>query len=131
MDAEDAATARDDAMELVDAIEKQTSDRLNGQWEAKFRLQAPVHKFMLNTQQALTNQLAGMLNGMKSKVNLQCAFLGALTEGKTKAAHVAEVKKTGATPQPSRPGSAADKPSASSPSSRPASAGGRPVPCDA
>lgn len=135
MDNEELMEAKEEAQALTDAIEQQTSDRLNGLWASKFRMQGMIHKMMLNTQQSLTNKLAGMLNGLKAKINLQSKFLTCVTEGKTKDAQEAELKPTGMTPSgtptSSRPGSARESPgraavsgTGSAPGSRPASARG-------
>lgn len=40
MDCENSAEERDDALALVEEIEDKTSERLNSQWSAKFRVQA-------------------------------------------------------------------------------------------
>jgi len=86
-EAEEAANERDEALELVETIETSTRDKLNSQWRAKYMMQVIVSKISLNTQQALTQRLAGMLNGMKLKIKGQTSFLSKLSSGTTKLAN--------------------------------------------
>ena len=92
-DCEDAVAERDDAQALCDEIEEQTAERVNSGWKAKYKMQGIIGRLMLNSQQAMTAKLAGMINGMKAKVTVQAAFMGALAKGRTKIAVAAERAK--------------------------------------
>ena len=104
----------EDALTLVNVIEDETIERLNNKWKTQISMQKFCHKLEMNTQRKLTDNLAQLLNKMKLKVGVQNQFLGALADGTTKRAKLAEEKRTlqtpnhsgASTPAQSRPTSA-------------------------